>query len=310
MRVIQKLGREDIAIVYVAQSDKGHRIEFVESVEPPIPHEQKWVNIISTLYGCPVGCSMCDAGIHYRGKLSREELLYQIDYLVDKRFPDRTVPVDKWKIQFARMGDPAFNMNVIDVLNTIPERYDAPGFMPSISTVAPKNTDRFFSGLLEASAQYHGRFQFQFSIHSTDPDIRRKLIPIDCMSFAEMAQYGEKFYLPGGRKITLNFVMMESVPVDSKLLRKQFNSDIFLIKITPLNPTYTAKMNELASCFSQDEREMQVVNSLRDEGYEVIVSQGELEENAIGSNCGQFVAAMDRCKADSIDAYLYESEQV
>jgi len=310
VKVIQKIGREDIAIVYVAESERGHRIEFVESVEPPIPREVKWVNIISTLYGCPVGCSMCDAGIQYRGKLSREELLYQIDYLVDQRFPDRSVPVDKWKIQFARMGDPAFNVNVVDVLEEIPRRYDAPGFMPSISTVAPRSTDRFFTRLLEVSKRYNGNFQFQFSIHSTDRAIRRRLIPVDCWDFSEMARYGEKFYLPGGRKITLNFVMMESAPVDAKVLRNYFDPEVFLVKITPLNPTFNAKMNELASIFKTNEHEMKIVKSLRDEGFEVIVSQGELEENAIGSNCGQYVAAMDHCESDAIGAYLYDAETV
>ena len=51
MRIIAKTGKENIAMVYIAEMDNGKLIEFVESVQPPIPREKKWVLIVSTLYG-------------------------------------------------------------------------------------------------------------------------------------------------------------------------------------------------------------------------------------------------------------------
>ena len=82
--VFAKSGREDLALVYLANfNGKSEKcIEFVESLEPGISRQKKWVLVISTLFGCPVKCSMCDAGILYNGKLSKEELLCQIDYLI------------------------------------------------------------------------------------------------------------------------------------------------------------------------------------------------------------------------------------
>ena len=86
MKIVAKAGSEDIAIVYIADMDPGNDrenerlVEFVESLQPPIPRREKWVLIISTLYGCPVGCSFCDAGIHYGGKLSKDDMLSQIDF--------------------------------------------------------------------------------------------------------------------------------------------------------------------------------------------------------------------------------------
>ena len=56
MRVIATRGDDDLARVFVAQLDSGARIEFVESVQPPVPRERKWVIIASTLAGCSVGC--------------------------------------------------------------------------------------------------------------------------------------------------------------------------------------------------------------------------------------------------------------
>ena len=57
MKVISKLGDENIATVFIAQTENKQKIEFVESVEPPISRDEKWVNIVSTLFGCPAGCS-------------------------------------------------------------------------------------------------------------------------------------------------------------------------------------------------------------------------------------------------------------
>ena len=101
LEIIEEFGREDLAKVYVAsmRNNKNNLVEFVESIQPPIPREQKWVIIVSTLFGCPVGCRMCDAGGEYKGKLTAEEILAEIDHIVQKRYPDGKIPIPKFKIQ-------------------------------------------------------------------------------------------------------------------------------------------------------------------------------------------------------------------
>ena len=121
LEVIHSTGKNDIATVYVAKTEDNSIIEFVESIQPPFKREEKWVLIVSTLKGCPVDCIMCDAGGSYSGKLSTEEILAQIDYMIKLRYPNQIIPVKKIKIQFARMGDPAFNDAVLDTLKKIPE---------------------------------------------------------------------------------------------------------------------------------------------------------------------------------------------
>ena len=74
MKVFARSGREELAMVYLARFDNDKTIEFVESLEPGYSREEKWVLILSTLFGCPVACSICDAGNEYKGKLSKEEL--------------------------------------------------------------------------------------------------------------------------------------------------------------------------------------------------------------------------------------------
>ncbi len=246
IRVIARAGRESLAVVYIAETTKGKLIEFVESVQPPLPREEKWVLIVSTLYGCPVRCRFCDAGGYYQGKLSADEIISQIDYLVSQRFQNKNVPVKKFKVQFARMGEPAFNFGVLSVLESLPKLINAKGLIPSVSTVAPAGTDKFFTQLLEIKKRtYPQRCQLQFSIHTTDAELRDWLIPIKKWSFEKIAEYGRAFYEKGTRKITLNFALARNYPVDANLLERYFPPDIFLIKITPINPTYAAVKNQI-----------------------------------------------------------------
>jgi 23S rRNA (adenine2503-C2)-methyltransferase len=313
MKVVASSGREDVAVVYILESDSGKLVECVESVQPPIPREQKWVLLVSTLFGCPIGCKMCDAGGAYHGKLTKEEIFAQIDFLVRKRFPDGNIPCRQFKIQLARMGEPAWNAAVLDVLDELPGRYHAPGLMPSLSTVAPAGTRRFFERLLEIKAKHYsgGHFQLQFSIHTTDLILRDQIIPAKKWSFAEVAEYGERFFAPGDRKVTLNFALAHGMPVEPDVLLRHFSSDRFLIKITPLNPTYRALENRLSSYIDpvQAQQGYELVDSLRAAGYEVIVSIGEAEENRIGSNCGQYLRAHLEASEPIKEGYTYRVQE-
>lgn len=305
MKLLQVIGEESVARVYIGQTDQGQLLEWVESVQPPIPLMEKWVNIISTLYGCPVGCRFCDAGGGYGGKVALDEMLFQIDTMVKPRFDNGRIPVRKWKIQFARMGEPAMNDDVLDLLETLPQRYDAPGLLPCISTIAPSGKERFFERLLEIKQRlYQRRFQLQFSIHSTRLDQREWLIPIPIWSFDKIARYAEWFCSidAGDRKATLNFALAQGMEVDPKVLLQHFSPDLFLIKITPVNPTYRSKDHHLTTFFT-DETDHPVLDPLREAGYEVILSIGELEENQIGSNCGQYIQTHQRASMKMQEGY-------
>lgn len=299
MKVIASTGKEEVAIVYIVEFEDGKMLECVEAVSPPLPRENKWVILVSTMFGCPIGCMMCDAGGYYHGKTSAEMIYDQLDFLIYKRFPNGRVPARQFKIQFARMGEPALNPNVLTVLEGLPDRYDAPGLMPSISTVAPAGAQKFFDRLIEIKREKYagGNFQFQFSLHTTDLGLRDKIIPAKKWSFREMAAFGERFFSKGDRKITLNFALAQDLTIDPDVLLEYFTPEKYLIKITPLNPTYRASANSLASYidpYRSTDRYV-VVDALREAGYDVIISIGEVEENYIGSNCGQYLQRHLKC---------------
>ncbi|MGB9722123.1 MAG: radical SAM protein [bacterium] len=306
MRVIGKAGKEDIAIVYIAEMDNGLLSEFVESIQAPIPREEKWVLIISTLYGCPVRCKICDAGGFYNGKLTAKDMFEQIDFMIKNRFPDGKIPVKKFKIQFARIGEPAFNDAVLDVLEELPQRYDAPGLMVCISTIAPEGTEKFFDNMLRIKQKYYqARFQLQFSIHTTDIGLRDFLIPIKKWNFKQISEYGDKFLQDGDRKIALNFALAEGMPVDENVLLKYFNPDRFVIKITPVNPTFASFENKIVSYIKSENERYEIIERLKNAGYEVILSIGELEENKIGSNCGQYINHHLKKSQKITESYTY-----
>ena len=313
MKVTAYTGRDDLAVVYIAESIDGRAYEFMESIQPPYPREKKWVIIVSTLYGCPVRCPFCDAGADYKGKLSSDEIFEQIDYLVNKRFPDMNIPSEKFKIQFARMGDPAFNENVLDVLENLPSRYYAPGLMPCISTIAPKGSEKFFERLLDIKNRlYHENFQLQFSIHTTDNKTRGRLIPTPKWDFKQISEYGKRFYMQDERKITLNFALIDNVPVKPETLLKYYDPSKFLIKITPVNPTHRAEQNGLVSYIDpySNSKQYDIINALKSSGYDVILSIGEPGENNIGSNCGQYLLQHQKQNQPLENGYTYKLKAI
>lgn len=306
MRMVAEYGRDDLAKVYVAQmreqegadsNDGRHMVEFVESLQPPNPREKKWVLIVSSMFGCPIKCKMCDAGGNYSGRMTVEEIMYQVDYIVRRRHPNGRVPSGKFKVQFARMGEPVLNPAVLDALRRLPEAFDAPGLYASLSTVAPRGGGgpEFLDELIEVKNDCYngGRFQLQFSIHTTDEEKRDELIPAKKLSLQEIAEYSKRFadVESGDRKATLNFAPAEGYPIDVGAIRKLFDPSWSIIKLTPLNPTVRSREEALTSVIDPhiEDPSKGLVDEFKRCGYDVILSIGELEENRIGSNCGQFI---------------------
>jgi len=291
MKIINSTGRDDLAIVHIAQAAGGNFVEFVESLQPPKPREEKWILTLSTLYGCPVSCTICDAGPYYLGRISKEGMFWQLDYMISRRYPAGIIPVKQLKVHFTRMGEPAFNMSVLEVINEFDIYFKAPGFMPSISSIAPKGSEKFFEELLKLKNDKFicGKFQLQFSIHTTDTLKRDELIPVKKWDLTQIADYGRRFYNKGDRKITLSFAPSIENEIDPAVILRNFHPDIFLIKLTPLNITNSTIKNNLTSLISplKSTGIEKLASEFRNRGYEVIVSIGDYEELKIGSTCGQ-----------------------
>jgi len=290
MRILGKYGKEDLAILYIAEQN-NKIVEFVESIQPPIPREQKWVLIISTMYGCPIGCLMCDAGDYYHGNITSEGMLEEIDFMIKNRYPEGKIPINKFKIQFARMGEPTLNEEVLNVLRMLPQKYEATGMMPCISTIAPNGSEKFLDEMINIKNELYpnGKFQLQFSVHSSDEDERKKWMTKNIWSLNNIAEYGERWFKQDDRRITLNFAVAEDSKIDPQVIRNIFDPAKYWIKLTPINPTSKAVHNKLETGITKENTEyFPLVKEFEELGFDAAVSIGAWEENEIGTNCGQF----------------------
>lgn len=291
MEVVARKGNEENAWIYLARfrNSNQYLVEFVDSVEPGIPREKKWCINISTQFGCPVNCRLCDAGGSFNGNLTKEELLSQVKYVLSTRNFMRS---EKLKVHYARMGEPLMNPAVIESIVELPEICKPNIPMACIATTAPAASYQQLVKIAEIKDTYYrnGKFQLQFSVNSTDEKVRDYLMPIKKMKLKDLAEFGERYWDVRDRKINLNFALAKNVPADPEVIAQLFIPEKFLIKITPVNPTRSAEKNGLESMIRfEGDPKLKIVEELRKLGFEVIVSIGAKEEIVIGSNCGQYV---------------------
>jgi len=305
--VVDVLGRPDLAQIYLVRlrDNPAALVECVGAVDPSLPKREKLVVVVSTQLGCAVGCPMCDAGTSFHGNLSADEILAQIEHVLTDWAGPEAQTCSKLKVQFARMGEPALNPSVLDVLEILPARVPTPGLMPCIATTAPRSARRWFERLHEIRDRHYGRgqFQLQLSVQSTDEVVRDGMIPIPKWTLEEMAAFSEVFVGPEDRKVTLNFAMAHGVPISAKAVARWFNPDKVLVKLTPLNPTDRAVESGLVSSFEAGEeaRVKPLVSALQAEGFDCIVSVGLPEESEMRSSCGQLVRAHRGTTSNSLE---------
>ena len=285
----------DCAVLYSASRSgkRDMRYEFIDAVDVGIARTLKWVLMISTQFGCPIGCRMCDAGLMgYKGNLDAAELIAQITEVFFRRPEIDPRDTKKLKVHFARMGEPSLNHAVLDALIFL-SRF--PGALPSISTIAPRcgvSAD-FFSALIDVKNRLFsgGHFQLQFSLHSTDAKARDALIPVRKWGFAEIAEFGARWAAPGDRKITLNFALAAEIPFSASVLSKYFDPAVFLVKFTPVHPTERANGNGLTnSWFTPPSRIQRLRTEVERFGFEVIINPAWPEEVVGRVSCGQTAA--------------------
>ena len=296
LKLLATRGEEDLALVHLLQwgGDARRQVETVDSIDPRYPRRKKSCIIVSTQLGCAVGCLMCDASSAFHGNLAASEILDQVRFVLARR--PGLVHTAKLKVHFARMGEPAHNAKaVLEALEKLPAVLPAPGLMPCLATVAPAGSASFFGELggIKDRLYGEGRFQLQFSLNSTDPEVRRKLMPTPLLSQEEVSRLGRQFFKAGDRKVALNFALARGIPVDPAALAALFPPDQFMVKLTPVNPTEQAQLHGLDSVLSAESPQAaaRLAEELGSRGFDVVVSIGEPDEIRIGSNCGQLVRA-------------------
>jgi 23S rRNA (adenine2503-C2)-methyltransferase len=292
MEIVSHTGRPELAQVFVARmrDNADYLVEFVDACDPTLgDRRRKWVIVISTQFGCPVKCLMCDAGGSFKGNLSYQEISSQVETVLAAHRDIDLDQCEKLKIQFARMGEPSLNDAVLEVLSWLNDF--CPRVIPCIATITPAGREAWFAQMLQIRDCFRD-FQLQLSVNSTDDAYRDTLMPYPKMSWEWMAAYGRNFYRQDRRKVCLNFALSPEIPVNAEATRDYFDPEHFVVKLTPLNPTTAGQENGMSPVENRVDAECRVARKAEEFqrlGFSVIESIGDMEENLIGSNCGQAV---------------------
>jgi 23S rRNA (adenine2503-C2)-methyltransferase len=244
------------------------------------PYEDKWLLTVSTQKGCIHNCQFCDvAGLPFKGNLTQREIEQQVEYLIDAT--PYVTKSNKVKIGFARMGEPAHNLNnVIGAMKYLPEYSLHMGkefkWLPCFNTILPRKTIEELDGLdvINKVIDFKeidcgGFLHFQISVNSTDEETRRRLFGgADVLTLPEIINAVNCRTITE-RTVTLNFIVMKGIEVDvNKLSDMGVNGEKYRVKLIPLNNTIKAQESNLQT----------VANY---ENYEELVSLGE-KFNSIG----------------------------
>ena len=300
MKIAAYAGNPDVAMVYVGEFEDERLVEFVEAIQPPKTIDDKWVLMISILYGCPVKCNMCDAGGFYHGKVAKEKIFEQIDYLVDKKFTDRKISSEQFKIQFARMGDPIFNETVFDFAEWLyTDKKELPLKVevvhPVLTTSLPRGykhlEDRLMRWCSIKNDLYNGQAGLQFSINSTDEDQRTEMFGDRQTYLEDFAKIADKFPDPVSRKYCLNFAYATDFKIDAQKIRSLFDPEKFMIKITPIHNNNACEENGIVTVDGYESYApyQPVEEAFKDAGFDVLVFVPSIDEEDGLVTCGNVI---------------------
>lgn len=321
MRIVSTLDAGPAGRAYLARLAGSERrlVEFLDTVEPGVPKEDKWVAMLSTQAGCVIGCRMCDGGaLNWRGNVPPAEIAAQLRRIVrdNPGLDARRHP--KLKVHFARLGEPALNPGMPEVLERLAAEWGGPGLLPVFSTMAPDAPvaaesleavravkDRLYAG---------GRFQLQFSLHSTDEADRRRAMRARPWSLERVADFGRRWWRPGDRKITLNFPLSPDLALDPAAAARVFDPARFLFKIAAIHPTHAAEAHGGSRPWTVAPPDAAwAAEGLRAHGFEVLLAPSARGAAEPAISCGQLwspelrAEARAGLRADRLESECYVS---
>jgi 23S rRNA (adenine2503-C2)-methyltransferase len=261
-----------------------------------MPLEKKWVVTISTQYGCSMGCNFCDVPDVGPGRNATfQDMLSQVMYAMDLH---KDVPhTERLNLHFARMGEPTFNWDVINVATYLAGIFAERGwpFHPVVSTMMPRaNRIRDFlqAWMHVKNVICDGNAGLQLSINSTNEEERDEMFGGMALTLEEIAWRVGHFKVEG-RKIALNFALGPDYTVNARRLGELFDPKRFLCKLTPLHITRRVLDRELVdindyrnSYYDHYYPYKATEKALKDMGYDVIVFVPSLEEDKGRITCG------------------------
>lgn len=270
------------------------RIDKVEHKDVVL--EDKLVVTVSSQKGCPMKCDFCDCPkVGFKGNASYAELLSEITTAIALSGIKHG---KRLNVHFARMGEPTFNCQVIQVARDLASAVSNESgsdvsfeeYHPVVSTMMPKsnkNLKQFLMDWVNTGRAFGGKdgFGLQFSINTLDENKRNEMFNNRSLSLQEIGEIISELPAPTGRKYTLNFAVTRDSNLDPELMEKYFDKEKCVVKITPIHKTVEAVDSgyEIVTDFDVYE---QFEGPLVENGWDVIVFVPSKEEDEDRITCG------------------------
>lgn len=275
-----------------------------------MPLSEKWVVTVSTQYGCPQKCTFCDVpNIPFKGNASFDDLKKQL-YEALSLFPNVRY-TDRLNLHFARMGEPILNPDVFDFSRWLANEkatfqketgVRVEVLHPVLTTSLPRRFKKLEARILEwcdfKNKTMFGQAGLQFSINSTNEAQRREMFAGESITLEELSDIGASMPDPLSRKYCLNFAYSTDFEIDAKKLRRLFDPQKFMVKITPIHNNQACRTNGISTVdgyenyapYSAPER------NLKAEGFDVLVFVPSMDEEDGLVTCGNLVLGGGKVK--------------
>ena len=260
-----------------------------------LPLTEKWVITISSQYGCSMGCTFCDVPMVGKGiNATENDLIRQV--LTGIKLHPEIQSTKRLNIHYARMGEPTWNPNLLDVTKWLKTHIDPEhNIHPVVSTMMPKHNEWLktfiHTWMRMKNRLLHGNAGLQLSINSTNEGQRWEMFNGNAHKLEDIALIMDGI-IPNGRKITLNFAIAQ-YEIEPTVLLKYFNPDDYIIKLTPMHKTREAIKNNIQTSgdyteyYPYEEHERRLI----DAGYDVLVFIASKEEDESMITCGNAILA-------------------
>jgi 23S rRNA (adenine2503-C2)-methyltransferase len=265
-----------------------------------LPLTEKWVITISTQYGCSMGCTFCDVPKVGPGvNATKNDLVEQVT--TGMSLHPEVHCTQRLNVHFARMGEPTWNMNVLDAALALKSSPVFKGMRvhPVVSTMMPRNNNNLHTFLklwmIIKNGAYAGNAGLQLSINSTDEHERTVMFNDSAMTLAQIGAMMRKLPKPKGRKITLNFAVA-GYAIDPSVLLGYFDPDKYIIKLTPMHKTQSCmeQDNVTEGDYTTYEPYQQHEEELKAAGYDVLVFIASTAEDHGRITCGNAILSGTR----------------
>ena len=198
-----------------------------------IPEGDKLTQCVSSQVGCAVGCEFCRSGKFGLGRnLTTSEIIAQVVLAREEYEPGETLR----NIVMMGVGEPLHNVE--RVARALDRFCDPDGMGLSwrrvtVSTVGvPRGIDRL--GELTK-----GRAALAISLHASDDEVRRRLVPGVKATIAEIVAALRRYPLPRRMRYTIEYVMVKGVndsDSDARNLVRVLSGLRVKINLLPINP--------------------------------------------------------------------------